>query len=421
MKNTKPEISFFLSYSSIFHLGAWRSSIELWTQKGYRVKLFQFKDPNNTKLKSDLEKKYKLVEIRYPFFLKGGLYIIKKIFRSLKFLGVKPLTNFGEGIAYIINASYYILATLILFKGKSQQVLIGGDSPGLVAAYLLLKKNRNLLVFWSLELILEREITNFGMRLFKNIEKRCNKHAICTIDFGKMRCKLLREENNLNNQVMFSIPNSPIGPARMKRNYFFNEMFHIPKEKKIILYAGGVYADFYRISDLWDYLKSWQPDWVLVIHTKAKSNIANKFIMPPNLTINQDFYFNDKPVPFEQIDKIYSSCDIGLVLNCPTGKGWDSNQLYSDLSLGKMFHYLQNGIPLIARNLPGFKELIEGNGVGICFDNASEIPQAIEKILKNKRLYKKNCLILHEKLRFDKHHEKFVKYIENKIYNKINK
>lgn len=413
-KDLKPEISFFLSYSSIFHLGAWRNSIELWAKKGYKITLYQFKDPNNTNLKSDLEKRYKLVEIPYPFILRGILYLVKRIYRSLNFLGIKTLTNFGDGFSYIIEAFFYIVGSLVLYKEKTKQLLICGDSPGLITAYLL-KKKTSLLVFWSLELKLMKEISNFGFRLFKLMEKICNKKAICTIEFGEIRCRLLREENNLHNQKMFSIPNSAIGPAIMKRDYYFNHMFNIPNEKKIILYSGGVHSEVYRIKDLWIFLKSLKHYCVLVIHARQKSNITNKTIFPPNLTINKDFYFDDNPVPYYQIDKIYSSGDIGLVLNGPPDNIMDSNQLYSDLSLGKLFQYLKNGVPLVTRNLPGFKELIEGNGVGLCFENPSDIPQCINKILANEKTYKKNCLVLYEKMRFEKYHEEFVKFIETKF------
>lgn len=58
---------------------------------------------------------------------------------------------------------------------------------------------------------------------------------------------------------------------------------------------------------------------------------------------------------------------------------------YLDALPVKMFEYMAAGIPSIASNFPLWKEIVEGNGCGICVDplNPIEISEAIDYLLSN--------------------------------------
>lgn len=59
-----------------------------------------------------------------------------------------------------------------------------------------------------------------------------------------------------------------------------------------------------------------------------------------------------------------------------------------DAQPNKMFEYMSAGIPVIASHFPLWKEVIEGNGCGICVDPMipSEIASAIDRLLSDKKL-----------------------------------
>ena len=57
----------------------------------------------------------------------------------------------------------------------------------------------------------------------------------------------------------------------------------------------------------------------------------------------------------------------------------------------KILEYMSSGLCVIGSNFPLWKEIIEGNQVGICVDpeNPNEIINAIRKLIENPKLVEK--------------------------------
>jgi len=112
MENAQPKrvINYFVNYTSIFSLTPWRNSIRLFYEEGYKISVYQFADERIRRLPTDLEDKYTLVEIQYPRVAKYILFVIKTIFRSLRHIGLKRLSTFGDGIDCLFRNYYFIAA-----------------------------------------------------------------------------------------------------------------------------------------------------------------------------------------------------------------------------------------------------------------------------------------------------------------------
>lgn len=404
----KGTINYFVNYTSIFSSTPLRNSIRCFVDEGYKTRVFQYADERIKSHSTDLENQYELIDIKYPMIAKYILFVIKTIFRSFKHIGMDRLSTFGDGIDILFRNFYFIIGCIRKNKCGNNEIYIGADPGSLIAAHSISKKNNGKLIYWSLELYLEKELGNFGEKLLKRIERKVNKYALYTIDFGKMRCKILQEENKLSQNSMISIPNSQIGKGKIVRNYFFNDKFNIPRDKVIILHAGGLYSPAVRVKDIFHSISDWPDEYVLVIHTHQRNYPLSGFTIPEKY-INKKIFLNDDPLPFDQLDMVYSSCDIGIMVHGPLKNGYFStNLLYSDLSVGKIFHHLKAGVPIIVRDLPGYKELFEERKAGVCINNIEDILPAIQKIVSNHDDYKQNALNLHEEYRFELHHKKAI-------------
>ena len=402
----QPHITFLLSYSSIFHLGAWRNSIELWLQKGYKVTLIQFRDGHVKSTGSDLETKYNLVQIPYPLIVKVLLYTIKFFFRTSKKAGLSSMSTIGDGIAYLIKSSYYILSATFLLWRKKSDVYIAGDSPSLIAAYILSRKIGKKLVFWELELQIESELPDFGQRLLKRIEKICSKKIICAVEFGEKRSELLRKENEIPNNIsIILIPNSLLGIPKRERAHYFNDKFNIPNEKKIVLFAGGIYSKNSGIDTLWKGFETWPQNMVLIIHSRENPHIAQRIALPEKIAKSGRVFLNIEPLPFHSLSIIYASCDIGIIpVRVPLMDN-HSNIYYSEWSLGRLFQYTYYGVPVIISRLYGYNHLVEGNGIGMCFDDPNEIGALLRKILENEESFKQNSIAFSKNYNYEKYHK----------------
>jgi hypothetical protein len=418
MPYNKYNIIYISPFTDIFQCSPWRNSIKLFLDSDHEVIVYQFHYNRNVYFKSEIDNKYLYFGVPRWKVLIYLLYPIKIFFRLFKSLGLKTLSTYGDAFAYILWNTIFIVYVYNNVKNSiNNTVLIAGDPIALFLINLINKANKKLKIYWPLELWVQKDLYNPAMKLFKCIEKKYSRDVALVLNFGERRSNILREENNIQKERMLIIPNSPLGKPEIKRNFFFNDKFNIPRSKKIILHAGG-FADNYGIKEIIESVRYFPSDCVLIIHTKSKLNKYNNSFMN-EIFKNTNIYLNDTPVPFDMVSMIYSSCDIGLQLWKPNkDDGWYTNLLYSDLSSGKEFHYLQFGIPLIVRDSICHRDLIENNGAGVCINHCNEIGEAINKILRNEIEFKKNCVKLFQKYRFEKYHEDIVVRIEEILQGK---
>ena len=82
-----------------------------------------------------------------------------------------------------------------------------------------------------------------------------------------------------------------------------------------------------------------------------------------------------------EINNIYKNSIAGLLLYQPAGNHFESQPI-------KMFEYMAAGLPIICSDFPLWKEIVEGNGCGICVNPAdtNAVTNAVNLILNDKNL-----------------------------------
>lgn len=405
-------INYIIFYESIFQCSPWLNSINLLHKQGFTINVYQ-PDYLTGKYNEDSSGLFfNIIKVKSFIVFDKFFLFIQKAFIIFKFLKLKRLSEFG----FVLNNFYKSFSYISYFYLKSlkkceNNIFIGGDPTSLIAASIMSHGMKNSLVYWPLELWIKSDLKDIYTKSLKYFEKKIHKKAICTLEFGYQRRNLLCKENSIKPETFFVIPNSPIGNSCITRNYFFNDLFNIPYEKKIILHAGG-YGDFNGIPQLLKISKQLQDNIVIVFHFKVKIDEA-KIRKQFGLNESKNIYFSTIPLPFNRIDDVYSSCDIGLMLMQPNGSQFDTNLVYVDWSSGKLFNYLKFGVPVITMNLPGYKEMICENKAGEIINEIDEIFLAINKILNNENIYKKGSIQLFNDLKFEIFHSKFENLLIN--------
>ena len=423
MSEHKPEnskgpvnINYIIYYESIYQCTPWMNSISMFNKENRRIKVYQRKyfggkyNEEHNSIKFDVITSYN-PKVFYQLF-----YQTARAFNFLKRIKLGKISSFGIQLNYVYTSFMFILTIYLKTrKLKAKEVFIAGDPVSLIASYFAAKKNKHILVYWPLELWVYKDLKLIYFKFLKKIEIRLNKSAAGTLEFGTQRRALLSEENKIAVNDISVIPNAPVGEARLERNYYFNGLFGIPSDKKIILYAGG-FGYFNGIPQLIDNLKNMPANYALVLHSKMEMKKKN-FVELQEKLKPYNAYLSSNPLPFDKINLIYSSCDIGLMLMGPDNGNWDTNYIYADWSPGKLFNYLQFGVPLITTNLKGYKELIEDNGVGKVVDDINHVFFKADEIMQDAASYRNNCLKLFNELKFEKYHKIFYDKIFSKNYN----
>jgi len=92
---------------------------------------------------------------------------------------------------------------------------------------------------------------------------------------------------------------------------------------------------------------------------------------------------------------------------------------YLDALPIKMFEYMAAGIPVIASDFPLWREIVEGNGCGICVDplNPKEISAAIECLLRDRELAEemgaKGARAVRDRFNWGAEEKKLLKFYDN--------
>lgn len=335
-------------------------------QSGYEVDLFTFKSEKN---------KPKIPNVKTYSF--GGYYG-KNVFLAL-------LT--------LISAVIQIM--LFMFRRKtSYQYIVGVHLFGLFVAAFVGLIFRIPIIYYNLEMYFSKELKNVLWKACKQLEICCTKRCTWFITLDKWHARLLSKEHGLPLSRFLILPNTAIGTARKQRSNLLHEMYGIENNKKIILTMGSRFYSFRNYHEILKSIESFPDDYILVVHLGDIPNeIEEQYRSNPKLIIA------DKFISYDELDNLYSSAYVGLVLyqndDRPAG---GRNQTYMGLSSGQFNFFMKCGIPCITTAQPTFKWMFNEFNCGIALPAFVDIGKALEVIGTQYDVYSSNAIKCHEHL-----------------------
>lgn len=407
-KNVSSTVTYYIYYEDLNVLGPYLYGIRMWHERGYDVSVYSLAhEKNYLDLPDRFRNCFTHHTITFPLWLKiccfglqGIGFIARIVFR---------LRTRGGAWAKLLKMSYFSFSCYRKCNKKQRKILIGADPPGLWAAALTARKTGNPYIYFVKEMFLSGDARNLFDRIIKRLERKANKNAMFTVEFDETRAGFLREDNGLSAASILIIPNAPVGKPNPERGRYFREMFGIKDNKKIALYTGGI-ADYNLTYEYVKSVESWPENVVLIMHTGGRKKDFER-LSEFAREVNRDIYFSTKKLPFDEIYKIYSSCDIGFAL-------YDDHTLnhkYAGLSSGKLFNFMKACVPVITNNTPSCKWAIEETGCGVCINQVSEIGSAITRILEQEEIFRKNCYKTFPRFSYDKNHGRFMDEVEKAL------
>jgi len=377
--------------------------------------------------------------ITYPTITQALTLLSQSDYEIDVYIPDQMKTDFNYKRVNIINTNQrtavsFICKTLSLSEQASYQLIIACNFEGLVVAQQLNQSKSLPTVYLSLELIYDQygkklmkkmmnyrlilgSIIDFGLRnlsfmkhlfpknicshaesasanlsgylmLYKNyLLLRCSGDRF--IKFGiiqdQYRAKCLREQFPFIKKVAY-LPNSYLGFHNQSSSYAFRK-FRIPKDKKIILYTGGLEKGF--DERLFSIIPQISEQYIFLFHVFSRDGYINVIKKKHKQLLGKRVIIHEQILQENEYDKLTRSSYIGLAWYSRPDKH-DDNMYYLGLSSGKLCKFLSCNKPIIAPNYFYNYEKLINNKMGITCQNATQIPKALNIIDKKYTYFQKN-------------------------------
>jgi glycosyltransferase involved in cell wall biosynthesis len=270
------------------------------------------------------------------------------------------------------------------------ELAIGVDTHAFVAAaaLLLLPRSRPALVYWSLELVFRHEIRAPVQRVIKQFEAMALPRAHLIVAQDMTRTELLRSDIDFGSVPVALIPNAPIGMTNCQSGHYLHDLLGIDRAARIVLHAGMI-CDAVMSMQLARAARELPDSHVLVFHEREKRDSDDPYLNTLKGVSGNRIKLSLNPVPLDQLDMVFSSARIGVVLYAADH---GENVATVGFASGKLSYLLRNGIPVIVNATPALTDIIENAGCGVSVGDLSQIGEAIETIEARYELYRDNAL-----------------------------
>jgi glycosyltransferase involved in cell wall biosynthesis len=307
------------------------------------------------------------------------------------------LRSFLEAAGRVLSALQkyeFVLATTVRLLAGRYRLLVAFDTPSLVAARIVSLFRGTPYVYHSRELLLTWDITSFSERIEKVIEGRCHRSAAFTIIQDEKRAELLSRDNGIPRNRFLIVPNAPLGEYGGGPTTVVADRHGLSSRSRVVLYAGSVTGET-MMEETIDSMAGWPENTVLVVHGDVSISYRPLLRRSAARYPGRVFFSRDFVQP-EDIDALFAGADIGLALYRPV----NDNFRYVGLAAGKVFNFLKVGVPVIASDLPGLRELFHESGCGQTVSRPGEIGGAVASLLKDRESRRESCRKLFRRYEF---------------------
>lgn len=187
----------------------------------------------------------------------------------------------------------------------------------------------------------------------------------------------------------FIYPNSPV--------YYQFDPEKIRRDEKHLIFCGSAVPDFGLISVL-DFLLDY-PDYKLTIKGPMPKGVKDSINNFYRKLINENrLFINEEYMDADALTKYVAQFRIGFVFYDFYRYDHLRSFNYYTAPSGKLFQYLNSGVPVVTNNIDGFK-FVEDNNAGrrIAYLSSLQIKSAIDLINENYIEFVKNSKMLSKK------------------------
>jgi Fe-S cluster biosynthesis and repair protein YggX len=274
--------------------------------------------------------------------------------------------------------------------------LVFGMDIGIFLANKISKQQNIPLAYISYEILFSNECD----ALFKEMEIKACKDIQFALCQDSMRSHLLSIENKIPIEKIFSIPVSNLHKHSNNKSDYLREKFNINKDKKIVLYVGGI-GTLMDADLLFESVKKWDENWILVVHCHSDYIWNYEQVFDKN---GKPRIFFDKEYikDFRDMGRLVKSADVGICsysfyktelshFFVYGGK----NHLFMGLASGKVNTYLEYGKPVIINNVTNLANVVYEHNLGEVVNSFDEIDfnslqRKLPKLTKNcEKFYKR--------------------------------
>lgn len=350
----------------------------------------------------------------------------RKVFKVVEFLKTTKLKIFAKfkGLVPVFKASIFAFQSLIHFfysrAGRvGGNINIGVDIYGSVAALINSYILKQKFVFLSLELGMNPdEFKGFAI-IVNKLANAAYKRAECVIVQDEERFETLCEIYHYRHPKVFYLPNSSFALEQQDTDTtnFFREKFNLSQEQfPYIVLQAGMINETVCAKPLAQAFASIDNGCALIFHERAARQAGDPYIESLRQINSKNLFLSLEPLPYDQIDKIYTSSTIGLAFYQPSKETGDDFLKIAKAS-GKLPQYLKHSKPILVSDLPSLSKLVEQYQCGLVIKEPSdphEMKSALAQIIINYETYSSNAKACFEaEFDFGKKMEPILSFIES--------